>query len=573
MINSMTSEDIESILVQLNERKLPFNKYELSNLGSGMTLLGTGGFANVYEARKRNENKDSYAIKVIGFGNRNIDSKTFQSSVELQKRLGEESENVVKIYDFIQLRVWIQGEHTISKVEKIAPHKDAFQEGNYLVLQFIVMEKLTCVLKSNGFKREFIPSNLREFNEKEVMKIAYEIGIAINESHKRGLIHRDIKLENIFYDEKKKSYKLGDFGIAKVTDDGMAVTRAFSKGYGAPEVVGTQDDKYDNTADIYSFGMMIYLLLNQLKFPESENYRTTIFQYTQGYVPPDPVNGSKELKEMVIKMLSYSPNDRYQTMEEILNKFDELQQGLTMKFHREHVRLFYVLGIMSALLGATLWKMAFMPELEFVFDIEEYIFFILCVRKSIYRILRKPVKHTRTIQYVLFVIIILSCNRLTPYFVIDWWKIIPVTIVMFSSDYLSGILGAYAIIGSATFVILDKNNLLSANFVEYRWIAVLLISLSVILLLYSKMLSTRNEFMRKIYSATHLVGKYVEIIYFFVALVGEIIQFAYGRGFYIFGKEIVEWILSWNPVLVGVTGGIICLGWKIREKMLMQLNK
>ena len=217
--------------------------------------------------------------------------------------------------------------------------------------------------------------------------------------------------------------------------------------------------------------------------------------------------------------------------------------------------------------------MAFMPELEFVFDIEEYIFFILCVRKSIYRILRKPVKHTRTIQYVLFVIIILSCNRLTPYFVIDWWKIILVTIVMFSSDYLSGILGAYAIIGSATFVILDKNNLLSANFVEYRWIAVLLMSLSVILLLYSKMLSTRNEFMRKIYSATHLVGKYVEIIYFFVALVGEIIQFAYGRGFYIFGKEIVEWILSWNPVLVGVTGGIICLGWKIREKMLMQLNK
>ena len=109
--------------------------------------------------------------------------------------------------------------------------------------------------------------------------MAYDIGLALKEAHLKNIIHRDIKLENIFYSDSDHRYKLGDFGISCITDDGMASTVAFTKGYGAPEVVGTLEDKYDCTADIYSFGMTLYVLINKLRFPSSKNYHPNIEQY------------------------------------------------------------------------------------------------------------------------------------------------------------------------------------------------------------------------------------------------------------------------------------------------------
>lgn len=352
MMNTWMREDIEAILIQLNKRNLPFRKYRFTALGDGLNLLGKGASANVYEAMTREKQRAEYAIKVIGFSDRHADSESFRKSVEAQKDLSLYENNVVKIYDSIELRVWIEGEHKVTKVEKKESEEENKLEGNFIHLQFILMEKITPIFKIDKFTHTLLPHKLAMYDEKEILKLAYDIGTALSRAHKKKLIHRDIKLENIFYSSKDDHYKLGDFGIARTTDNGMASTVAFTKGYGAPEVVGTLEDKYDYTADIYSFGMMLYVLLNEIRFPESKNYHPNVYQYVQGYTAPEPVKGSDELCRIVLKMISFYPDDRYQSMEEVLNEFDQLKYGRILKYQREHKNTSLVLGIAFALMGA-----------------------------------------------------------------------------------------------------------------------------------------------------------------------------------------------------------------------------
>ena len=171
MISSWTNEEIEAIMVQLNNQNLPFNKYEFSLLGEGMRLLGSGAFANVYEALDKGKHVKEAAIKVIGFGNRHVDSESFRSAVEAQKDLGYSVDSVVKIYDSIELRVWIKGNHDVEKVEKVELHEQAKPEGDFLHLQFILMEKVKPVLTSKRFAYKLYPANLQEYAENEIMNL------------------------------------------------------------------------------------------------------------------------------------------------------------------------------------------------------------------------------------------------------------------------------------------------------------------------------------------------------------------------------------------------------------------
>ena len=171
MMNYWTNEDIEAILAQLNKQNLPFKKYEFSALGEGLSLLGSGASANVYEAVTKDKKKTEAAIKVIGFGNRHVDSETFLNSVEAQMNLGLHENNVVKIYDSIELRVWIEGEHDVVKAEEIDPYEEAEPEGHFLHLQFILMEKLSPVFSTINFKHKLIPYNLKGMMKKRYLSL------------------------------------------------------------------------------------------------------------------------------------------------------------------------------------------------------------------------------------------------------------------------------------------------------------------------------------------------------------------------------------------------------------------
>ena len=570
MLNYWTNEDMEAILVQLNHQNLPFKEYEFSALGQGLSLLGSGASANVYEAVRKDKKKTVAAIKVIGFGSRHVDSDSFSHSVEVQKKLGRFENNIVKIHDSIELRVWIEGAHDVVKAEKIGLFDETEPEGNFLHLQFILMEKISPVFSKDKFKRRLVPDKLRRYDEKEILTVAYEIGTAIDRAHKNSLIHRDIKLENIFYDSRSGHYKLGDFGIARTTDNGMASTVAFTKGYGAPEVVGTLEDKYDYTADIYSFGMMLYVLLNDIRFPESENYHPNVCQYVQGYIPPDPMNGSDELVRIVKKMISFDPDDRYQSMEEVLNEFDKLKYGHRIKYQREHKNALLVVGTAFALIGAAIWKLSFMQGLKLDFSLWEYLFCGLCIGRSILSIYKKKTG-----------LISLSIFSLGIYLLIlsgfSWWRLLLLLFIAVYGEVFFGILGGSAIAANIAYLIMSTASLSESEFSEYRWMAVLLLSLEGVLLTGHALLGERAEQIGTVYFGKNSYWIFVTAFYATLALTEKSIAVSAGASFPVhqrlLGARNVDWILSWNPELVGICGAAFCVGWMIRERFLVLIEK
>lgn len=560
-MNSWTNEDMEAIMVQLNMQNLPFRKYELSALGTGMTLLGSGASAKVYEAFSKKDKEKKFAIKVIGFGSKHVDSIAFRNSVEVQTNLGYAENTIVKLYDSIELRVWIEGEHDVVKVEEIDLSEEAKPQGNYLHLQFILMEKISPVLESYRLTHKLTPYKLAIFDEQEITKLAYEIGMAIHHAHKSNLIHRDIKLENLFYDERTQHYKLGDFGIARTTDDGMASTVAFTKGYGAPEVVGTLDDKYDYTADIYSFGMTLYVLLNEMRFPESNDYHPTVFQYVQGYAPPEPVNGSDELVQIVLKMVSFNPDDRYQSMEEVLNELDKIKFGHRFKYQREHKGAALVLGTVFALMGAAVWKMSFMPNLQVDFHLWGYIFCALCILRSVLHAMKKKTVAISAVIPAVGVCLMISTG-------FTWWKLILLT-VLTCCHYWSGVLGGSALVANVTYLIMEMNHYSVTEFSNYRWTAVLLTSLSVVLLFLHSVLEERDEKIIKSYFRSNMFWVVVTLYYLsllFMPLGVHVLQRMS------INANTLQWILTWNPDKVGICGAFFCVVWVVREWLLDHLS-
>lgn len=571
MLIAWTSEDIESILGQLNNQNLPFRKYAFTSENGKLVLLGKGAFANVYRAEKRTSQKSGYAIKVIGFGDKHVQSESFRTSVEVQRELGLFQNNIVRIYDYAELRVWIEGNNTVIKIEEIGPY-DLYEEGeiiegNFLHLQFILMEEITPILIDNRFGKPSLRSHkLASFDEKEILKLAYDIGTALSEAHAEKMIHRDVKLENIFYTADGGHYKLGDFGIARTTDDGLASTVAFTKGYGAPEVVGTLEGQYDFTADIYSFGMLLYVLLNELRFPGSTNYHPNVMQYTRGFKAEYPTTGSEEFCNIVLKMISYDPDDRYQTIDEVLNEFDRLKYGRRLEYQREHKATSLMVGAPLALFGAVIFEMAYMPNFISNFSIWMYLFWGLCVWKGIIKL------RNRDLTWISFILLCLGMFLMfsTGF---TWWKLVGVVVLVCLTDISAGIIGSSMLLMRITFGIMKICSVGMLR--EYSWISVLLISLSFFLLFYHYVLTEKDQRITKLYLGKNLYWYVVAVLYVALLITGISFQNDANTAWYewLFGHEMADTLLDTNLLYTGIAGTVFCLVWIVRERILIFIDK
>jgi len=569
-MSNWTNEDIKAILVQLNNQGYPFPKYEFSKDDNGLICLGQGSSARIYEAEYKGKKHHKCAIKVIGFGNKHVYSQSFKECVKAQEKLGFDGENVVKILDSVELRVWIEGDHRVVKVDRFDDFEKEKPTGNYLHLQFIVMEKIPSIIKKEGFKHRLISEKLERCDVVEVLKLAYDIATALNQAHSNKIIHRDIKLENIFYDAKSRTYKLGDFGISRTTDDGFASTIAFSKGYGAPEVVGTLDDKYDFTADIYSYGMTLYLLLNELKFPDSDSYRPNIYQYSKGYIPPAPLNGSDELAEIVMRMISFDPDDRFQTMEEVLNALDKLKYNRNVKYQREHKNAPLAMGLGVGIVGTILWMLTFAQTIVADFNVLTYIFCGMGILKSA-MILAK--KNTKLVTFLLYFIGIVALF----YSGFSWWMFIVMTAVAGFGGYWIGILAVQVLLAKVVSILMTANAINIADYYNLRWIAVLLFSIELGLLLYTLLIRYRDERVTRVYFAKNAYWLVCFLFYtnLFMLGVGDKYKISgiFGTFKLILGDAFLHWIMSCKPILVGAFGMFFCVFWIVREYMLVWLEK
>jgi len=187
-------------------------------------------------------------------------------------------------------------------------------EANYIVLEFVRGKSLR-----DWLNRGPIPPP-------QVFAVMHGVLQALDYAHKRAIVHRDMKPENVLLSDDGM-VKVADFGIARLTDDtglgGTATKTGTTVGtpqYMSPEQVASS--KVDGRSDLYSAGIMFYeLVAGQAPFTanESDGPFTLMAKHVQA--PPKPPSLHRPgldmaLEEAILKSISKRPEDRYQTGQE-----------------------------------------------------------------------------------------------------------------------------------------------------------------------------------------------------------------------------------------------------------------
>ena len=178
--------------------------------------------------------------------------------------------------------------------------------------QFIVME---CV--EGKTLREIVPVKKMQ----DAITYAIQVAEALHEAHTHGIVHRDIKAENIMVNTKNQ-VKVMDFGLAKLKGS-LKLTKTSSTigtlAYMAPEQI--QGEEVDARSDIFSFGIVLYeMLAGHLPF-RGEHEAAMVYSIVnetpipiQQYLPEVP----SELVHILDRALEKDPEDRYQTMHDMV---------------------------------------------------------------------------------------------------------------------------------------------------------------------------------------------------------------------------------------------------------------
>ena len=202
------------------------SKYEI------LQEMGRGAFSTVYKIKSKIDN-NIYCLKKINI------KKTPDKTNEI---------NILSKLSHPNL------------VQYISSCSD--DEGIYIVMEFCIYGDLYSLLHMVKKKRVYV-------NEEIIWDIAYQCLLGLEYLHSKHIIHRDIKLLNIFM-SKNKSVKIGDMGMSKIiSNKEMKLSRVGTPLYLAPELV--RKEKYDFKADIWSFGCSLYHLARTIPPFNDEN--------------------------------------------------------------------------------------------------------------------------------------------------------------------------------------------------------------------------------------------------------------------------------------------------------------
>ncbi len=274
--------------------------------------IGSGAFGTVYKIKREEFGSVYYsAMKVLRIPQDKDEHKRLRSEGMDDASISTYYSQVVQ--DFVSE---IELLSSLDGITNIVDYKDHIIEPNdnmgYTI--YIKMQLLTPIsdtlMNSDG--------SVRFMDEEEIIKLGKDMCSALEVCEKRNIIHRDIKIDNIFVSENG-DYKLGDFGIAKQLEATQGeMSKKGTLLYMAPEVF--RGEKYDKTADIYSLGIVLYRLLNKNRAPFFPNYpdpikfsdkETANTKRLKGEEFPDIIGISAELNAVLKKACAFNPKDRY----------------------------------------------------------------------------------------------------------------------------------------------------------------------------------------------------------------------------------------------------------------------
>ncbi len=270
--------------------------------------IGGGAFSAVYRVEARRMNRiDVSALKIEPI----TASNTLFADEQRKRSYIEERKKYIDAESSIMYN--LKGCPNIVAYEE-EDLKEFYIDGKFEGYYFLIrMELLTCL-------SDVIRSGKMDFSERHIIELAKQIGRGIKAAHDIKVIHRDIKLDNFFISDDG-IYKLGDFNVAKQSD--RANTFAGTFGYLAPEIyrakAGTISG-YTRQADIYSFGICLYQLMNDLCFPLEKHMpqEEAFDRRMRGERLVKPEHASSGFTRIILKACAYDTKERYHTMSEML---------------------------------------------------------------------------------------------------------------------------------------------------------------------------------------------------------------------------------------------------------------
>jgi len=268
--------------------KLLDNRYEL------LEVIGTGGMAMVYKAQDHRLNR-SVAVKIL--------KSDLAEDADFRRRFRDESQavamlshpNIVSVYD-------------VSRGET----------------EYIVMELIDGITLKQYMERR------GKLNWREALHFITQIMRGLSHAHSRGIIHRDIKPQNVMI-LRDGSVKIADFGIARLESakqQTMTQQALGSVHYISPEQA--KGDRTDARSDIYSAGVVLYeMLTNRLPFEGDSAVSVAIQHLSSVPLTPCEIDPTvpKALEKICMKAMASDINKRYPTAEAMIADLEEFRKN------------------------------------------------------------------------------------------------------------------------------------------------------------------------------------------------------------------------------------------------------
>ncbi|MBL7575272.1 serine/threonine protein kinase [Peptoniphilus asaccharolyticus DSM 20463] len=275
--------------------KILGNRYEI------LEKIGTGGMGDVYKAHCHKLDR-IVAIKVLKAQYNDDNNFIRKFKRESLAAASISHPNIVSIYD-------------------VGTEEVDSEKVHYIVMEFIDGKTLKELIADEG-----------KIPEKRALNYLAQITEALKVAHNKGIVHRDIKSQNIMV-TKDYRVKVTDFGIARVADNAtVTATNAImgSVHYFSPEQA--RGSKVDHRSDIYSLGIVMFEMLTGRVPFDADNPVSVALMQVQGNMPiPSTVvpDISKETDSIVLKMTQKDPDDRYADVSELMKDIKNIQLGKT----------------------------------------------------------------------------------------------------------------------------------------------------------------------------------------------------------------------------------------------------
>jgi len=258
--------------------------------------LGKGGMGRVYKALDK-EIEEKVALKLL---NPEIaaDSKTierFRNELKTARQISHK--NICRMYHF---------------------GKD--EGAYYITMEYVRGEDLKSMIRMMG-----------RMSPGQAVSIARQVCEGLAEAHRLGVIHRDLKPQNVMID-RDGNVKIMDFGIARslkakgITGAGIMIG---TPEYMSPEQVEGKDA--DERSDIYALGIVLYeMLTGKVPFEGETPLSVALKQKTEIPENPKAINTqiTEDLSRLILRCLEKEKEKRYQRVGELIAEFDRIDKGL-----------------------------------------------------------------------------------------------------------------------------------------------------------------------------------------------------------------------------------------------------